>query len=76
MKYVKSVTLTIDITPELLHYLNKEYLDYEDIVINENPAELTEDELGIVHSMLEELDSDIYSDTEFATREEIVKIEN
>lgn len=76
MKYVKSVTLTIDITPELLHYLNENYFDYDDIVVNENPAELTEDELGIVHSMLEELDSDIYSDTEFATREEVVKIEN
>lgn len=76
MKYVRTVTLTIDITPELLHYLNEEYFYYDDVVVNENPAKLTEDELGIVHSTLEELDSDIYSDTNLATREEVVKIEN
>ena len=76
MRYVRTVTLAIDITPELLRYLNENYFDYDDIVVNENPAELTEYELGIVHSTLEELDSDIYSDTEFATREEVVKIEN
>lgn len=75
MRYVKTVELSIDITPELLNYLNRNYLVYDECAVSEDPSKLTEEELETVYSVLEELDMDLLANTEFVTHETTVKIE-
>lgn len=72
-QYKKVYTVTVDITPELLHRLN-EILAYDDESVSEDPDNLTPYETSLVISLLDELWEDLDDEDKWNIKGETVKM--
>lgn len=61
-QYKRTYTLTLNVTPELIHTLNEKYFCYEDFHMNEDPDALTEYETAVLIDTLDELADDAWAE--------------
>lgn len=72
MEYKRTVTISREITPKLLHDLNTKYLGRRGICLNEDPNALTEYEIKILTQTLDKITLDLWEDGCFVFDREII----